>query len=176
MFANRRNLLIALIAAFGMMIPVLSMAEEIHLGSHATATEGAFRGTIETHCIVCHERPMVEEAVRTRGFEEMQRHLIEKGAVITTEEKKVLGTFWGEPIKRKEPLPDEGHAVSEIDYQQFRQILKARCSVCHTLDRVEAAITRRTRFETVEEQMLKRGAVLSDREWEVLRRFWGQNR
>ena len=96
-----------------------------------------FRGVIERRCISCHTRELVEEAVTGRRLEDIQRHMIERGAVLSEQDKKVLGTFWGEPLPGKKEAPVAGHAVTREGYQRFQQVLQTRCTGCHTLARVD---------------------------------------
>ncbi|NIR34309.1 MAG: hypothetical protein GWO11_08315 [Desulfuromonadales bacterium] len=146
-----------------------------HLGSHATSNKDAFRGVVTERCIVCHERPMVEEAVRTERLGAMKQHLVEQGVPLSEGEKQVLGTFWGEPMRQKQKPDVEGPTVTEADYHQFRQILQSRCTGCHTLERVERAMAGQRSYEAVIQEMVQRGAVLSEREKTILRRFWGRD-
>lgn len=151
-----------------------SGGESPHLGSLATYDREEFRGIVEDRCIVCHERQMVVEAVRTEKLSDMKRHLLEKNGQLGEEEEKVLGIFWGEPLRQKAKPAEEGPSIGEVDYYQFRQILKSRCAGCHPLGRVEKAMTRQQSSRAVIEKMQQRGAILSDREIGIIREFWGQ--
>ena len=86
-------------------------------------------------------------------------------------DRDVLGTFQGTPLKR----PAEASAAAEFDegLREYRRIIETRCVLCHTSDRIDEAITERLPFESVEEILLKRNVVLSERERNVLGTFWG---
>jgi hypothetical protein len=86
-------------------------------------------------------------------------------------DKDVLGTFRGNPIKK----PAETSAAVEFDegLREYRRIIETRCVLCHSLDRIDEAISKRLPFESVEEILLKRNVVLTERERDVLGTFWG---
>lgn len=176
MSANSLALVLVLVLAAGSVLAQQSGDETPHLGSHASSNQETFRDVIENRCIVCHERPVVEEAVRSEEFGEMSRHLREQEIPLSEDEKKVLGTFWGEPLRQKQKPAPAGPSVTEADYHQFRQVLQARCTGCHTLERVERAMTRQRSYINVIREMVRRGAILSEREKLILRRFWGEGR
>ena len=90
---------------------------------------------------------------------------------LSERDKDVLGTFRGNPMKK----PAETSAAAEFDerLREYRQIIETRCVRCHTSDRIEAAIQNQLPFESVEEILLKRNVVLTERERDVLGTFWG---
>lgn len=64
--------------------------------------EGAatFQETIEARCTICHTRERVDEAIRAQeDLEPLLQHMIERGAILSERDRKVLGTFWGSPLK-----------------------------------------------------------------------------
>ncbi len=65
-----------------------------------------------------------------------------------------------------EALPFEGTA-------SFQETIEARCTICHTRERVDAAIRAQQDLEPLLEHMLERGAILSERDRTVLGTFWG---
>jgi cytochrome c553 len=70
--------------------------------------EGAasFQETIEARCTVCHSRERVDEAIRTQSdLEPLLQHMIERGAILSERDRKVLGTFWGSPLKSEPATP-----------------------------------------------------------------------
>lgn len=92
-------------------------------------------------------------------------------AAQTERDKDILGTFRGNPMKR----PAEMSTAAEFDerLREYRHIIETRCVICHTSDRIDKAIENRLPFESVEEILLKRNVVLTEREREVLGTFWG---
>ncbi len=56
---------------------------------------------------------------------------------------------------------------------EFQRVIETRCTVCHTRERVDIAIKKRQELEKIEQRMLERGAVISERDKEVLGTFWG---
>jgi cytochrome c553 len=65
-----------------------------------------------------------------------------------------------------EALPFEGTA-------SFQETIEARCTICHTRERVDAAIRAQQDLEPLLQHMLERGAILSERDRAVLGTFWG---
>lgn len=59
------------------------------------------------------------------------------------------------------------------DFMEFQKVVDARCTICHTGGRVQKAREERRDFEAIQERMLRHGALLSDRDKEVLGTFWG---
>lgn len=59
------------------------------------------------------------------------------------------------------------------DHEEFRKVIDLRCTVCHTRERVEAARREGRDWESIRERMIERGAVLDERDKEVLGTFWG---
>jgi hypothetical protein len=57
--------------------------------------------------------------------------------------------------------------------EEFQRVIDLRCTVCHTRERVDVAIKKRAALEKLEERMLDKGAVLSERDKNVLGTFWG---
>lgn len=60
------------------------------------------------------------------------------------------------------------------DFEEFRKVVDLRCTVCHTRERVEAAAREGRELGPIQQRMIERGAVLSEREKEVLGTFWGE--
>lgn len=63
------------------------------------------------------------------------------------------------------------HRLRGMD--EFQQVIDTRCTVCHTRERVDLAIKKRQELEKIEQRMLERGAVLTERDRQVLGTFWG---
>ena len=66
------------------------------------------------------------------------------------------------------------HRMRGMD--EFQEVIDARCTVCHTRERVDIAIKQRQELERIEQRMLERGAVLTERDKRVLGTFWGSPR
>ncbi len=63
------------------------------------------------------------------------------------------------------------HRLGTMD--EFQQVIDTRCTICHTRERVDVAIKKRLDLEKLEKSMLERGAVLSEKDKQVLGTFWG---
>ncbi len=64
-------------------------------------------------------------------------------------------------------------AITPKTLDDFQQVIDSRCTVCHTRERVDTAIQKRRALEKLEQQMIERGAILNERDKEVLGTFWG---
>lgn len=165
----KRRTLITLCVLFLAAVTASALESEIPGG---VGSMDDFQRVIDTRCIACHTRERVDVAIEQgRSLEEIQQRMLARGAVLTERDKDVLGTFWGNPMKR----PGEMPAATEFDdgLAEYRQIIRTRCILCHSLDRIEEAIGNRLPFESVEEILLKRNVVLTERERNVLGTFWG---
>ena len=58
-----------------------------------------FQETIEARCTICHTRERVDEAIRAqKDLTPLLQHMVERGAILSERDRKVLGTFWGSPL------------------------------------------------------------------------------
>jgi hypothetical protein len=94
-----------LLVTFLMLLANTAMAAEgaqTFGAHHADMTE--FQQILDERCTVCHSRDRVDIAIRERqDLEKLQRQMEERGAVLNERDKSVLGTFWGSPLKEREP-------------------------------------------------------------------------
>jgi len=62
---------------------------------------------IDEKCLVCHNRQRIEDSARERkNMEAIQRIMEQRGAVLTEQERKVLGHFWQQnPFRSGEQHP-----------------------------------------------------------------------
>ncbi len=73
---------------------------------HRLPGNDEFQRTIEARCTICHTRARVDEAVSQQAeLDALLQRMIERGAILSEGDKKVLGTFWGSPLKEKEEQP-----------------------------------------------------------------------
>ena len=65
---------------------------------------GEYRAILERRCTGCHSLERVEKAMQEgRSAEDLIKMMRQRGAVVTEAEQSVLGTFWGQPFKKKLP-------------------------------------------------------------------------
>jgi len=65
-----------------------------------------FQEIIETRCTICHTRERVDAAIRSQAdLDALLRRMVERGAIISERDHKVLGSFWGSPLKGEGPQP-----------------------------------------------------------------------
>jgi hypothetical protein len=63
------------------------------------------------------------------------------------------------------------HRIRGMD--EFHRVIETRCTVCHSRERVDVAIKKQQDREKIEQLMIERGAVLTERDKQVLGTFWG---
>ena len=64
-------------------------------------------------------------------------------------------------------------AADPNDPKEYAEIIKKRCTLCHTQDRIETAIKGGQDMNQILSKMMTMGAQLSDQEQKVLGIFWG---
>ena len=56
---------------------------------------------------------------------------------------------------------------------EFQKTIEARCTVCHTREQVDKAISSGEDLNELLQRMIERGAILSEKDKNVLGTFWG---
>ena len=75
---------------------------------HKLPSNDEFQNTIESRCTICHTRARVDEAIdEQENLEELLQRMIERGAILNERDQKVLGTFWGSPLKGEDDNPPD---------------------------------------------------------------------
>jgi hypothetical protein len=64
-------------------------------------------------------------------------------------------------------------APQVADRDNFQRTIEARCTICHTRQRVDAAISQQEELDALMQRMIERGAILNERDKSVLGTFWG---
>ena len=73
---------------------------------HALPGNDEFQGIIEARCTICHTRERVDEAISQQvDIDALLQRMIERGAILSDRDRKVLGTFWGSPLKGGDKAP-----------------------------------------------------------------------
>jgi len=73
---------------------------------HRLPVNDEFQSTIEARCTICHTRERVDEAIsRQEDLDALMQRMIERGAILSERDQKVLGTFWGSPLKSDTNAP-----------------------------------------------------------------------
>ena len=84
----------------------------------------------------------------------------------------LLLALTGSPAVAAVPaVPGAGHRLESG--ATFQEIIEARCTICHTRERVDAAIRSQAELDALVQRMIERGAILSERDRKVLGTFWG---
>ena len=130
-----------------------------------------FQKIVDTQCSKCHDRERIEQAMEQGlAFQPIEEKMINHGARLTDHERDVMGVFWDAV---PEENPDATAAKDDL-LGEYRSVLDARCTGCHTLEKVEAAMRENRSFDALAKMMLKRGAVLTEADHKVLGTFWGE--
>lgn len=141
----------------------------------AVAKEAAnyieFQKILDDKCSKCHSRTRVDQAMAEhRDLLEIQKRMISRGAELDTREQQVLGIFFRSYEVKKTPL----RVPNDDPLAEYRSVVEARCSGCHSLDIVEDAMRQKREFSSLAQMMIKRGAVLNDRDVKIIQTFWGE--
>lgn len=170
MFVSKTAVLSGLLLALVLPPAASAAVRGEPLDLESIRNEHALQQVIDSRCIVCHTRERVDAAVREgRDMMQIQREMEERGAILSVEDKKIMGTFWGSPLK----TPGKPASSDQMLQSEYRTIIETRCVHCHSLDRIDEAMARQLPFATVEEILLQRGVILTGRERSVLGTFWG---
>jgi hypothetical protein len=71
-------------------------------------------------------------------------------------------------------VPGAVHDVHRLPgNDEFQRTIEARCTICHTRERVDAAFGQQADLDALLQRMIERGAILSERDRNVLGTFWG---
>ena len=93
--------LVALLAGSPALAAVSAEPAEVGRLEGSGAT---FQEIIESRCTICHTRERVDAAMRNQAdLDALLRRMTERGAIVNERDHKVLGTFWGSPLKSDAP-------------------------------------------------------------------------
>ncbi len=71
-------------------------------------------------------------------------------------------------------VPGAVHDVHRLPgNDEFQRTIEARCTICHTRERVDAAFGQQADLDALLQRMIERGAILNERDRNVLGTFWG---
>ncbi|WP_020674714.1 hypothetical protein [Geopsychrobacter electrodiphilus] len=126
---------------------------------------------LNTKCNKCHLLDRIDQALAEhRDMLEIQQRMIRHGAELDSHEQQVLGIYYRNYATDKastQPLPADPLA-------EYRSVVAARCSGCHSLAIVEKAMREKRDFGSLAQMMIKRGAVLNTKDMKIIQTFWGQ--
>ena len=85
-------------------VPALAGVSAVSGEVHRLEGGATFQEIIEARCTICHTRERVDAAIRSQAdLDALLQRMIERGAIISERDHKVLGTFWGSPLKSENP-------------------------------------------------------------------------
>ena len=97
-------LLLTSLALPGSVLAVAAVDRDVH----RLPGNDDFQSTIEARCTICHTRARVDEAIGQQAeLDALLQRMIERGAILSEKDQKVLGTFWGSPLKPNEAQSSE---------------------------------------------------------------------
>jgi len=104
MCANSRLKSLLLLLVGVLLLPVSAVAVTGETRDvHRLPGNDEFQSTIEARCTICHTRARVDEAIGQEAeLDALLQLMIERGAILSERDQKVLGTFWGSPLKEDE--------------------------------------------------------------------------
>ena len=131
-----------------------------------------FQQILDTKCSQCHPRARIEQAIeRGENFEEIITKMIRLGAKLSSHEQQVLGVFWRS--EESDSVKASAAVASQDPLGEFRAVLESRCTGCHSLERIEAAMAQGQSLDDLVEMMRKRGAIVTEADAKALAPFWG---
>jgi len=99
---KRLSTLVLLLALSG--APAMAAVPAVPGGGHHLEGGGTFQEIIESRCTICHTRERVDAAIRNQAdLDALLQRMTERGAIINERDYRVLGTFWGSPLKSENP-------------------------------------------------------------------------
>lgn len=102
---NRMKSLLLLLVGLLLPASVVAIPAETR-DVHRLPDNDEFQSTIEARCTICHTRARVDDALgQDTELDALLQRMIERGAILSERDHKVLGTFWGSPLKEKEAQP-----------------------------------------------------------------------
>ena len=109
---------------------------------------------VHEKCTVCHPVTTVDDArLDWAGWEEAVNHMLENGAQLTEEEKAAVLGYLG--TREQVRL----YGASEVQQE---------CMVCHTTERVDAAVLDWTGWEAAVDHMIENGAQIDEQQRAVI--------
>lgn len=107
MYVNNRvgGFLLLLIGLLLTPVSVAAVPGAVH-DVHRLPANDEFQRTIEARCTICHTRGRVDKAIGQQAdLDTLLQQMIERGAILSERDQKVLGTFWGSPLKEEKAQP-----------------------------------------------------------------------
>ena len=103
MYVNDKSKSILLLIGFMLMSTSALAVASSDRDVHRLPGNDEFQSTIEARCTICHTRARVDEAIGQEAeLDALMQLMIERGAILSERDQKVLGTFWGSPLKENE--------------------------------------------------------------------------
>jgi uncharacterized membrane protein len=82
------------------------------------------------------------------------------------------------PLWAAQDAPLTGSNLGNVvggDFKKAHAIIQAKCTLCHTDKRIDAALSANKDMAKIQREMERRGAGLNAKEREVLGIYWKQN-
>ncbi len=132
-----------------------------------------YQQILDNKCSQCHTRLRIEEAIQQGvDMDAVVAKMIRLGARLDDQEREVMGIFWAQGSENKASRP-EAPEITVDPLAEYRAVLKSRCTGCHSLEPVEAAMAQGRSLNDLVEMMRKRGAIVTESDFNALAPFWG---
>jgi hypothetical protein len=96
---NKVLAVLSLLLAFA-GVPAMAAVSAVPGEVHRLEGGSTFQEIIEARCTICHTRERVDSAIRSQAeLDALIQRMVERGAILSERDRKVLGTFWGSPLK-----------------------------------------------------------------------------
>jgi uncharacterized membrane protein len=105
---------------------------------------------------------------------------VSKGAAMKLSQALLFVTtlVFAAPLLAAQDAPPSGSNLGNViggDFKKAHAIIQAKCTLCHTDERIDTALSANKDIAKILREMEKRGASLNDNEREVLGIYWKQN-
>ena len=99
MYVNSHAKFILLLTVLLLPVSAGAVTGAVH-DVHSLPGSDELQSTIEARCTICHMRDRVDaEMGLLVDIDTLLQRMIERGAILSERDQKVLGTFWGSPLK-----------------------------------------------------------------------------
>lgn len=90
----------------------------------------------------------------------------------------IIAVVAATPLWAAQDAPATGANLGNVvggDFKKAHAVIQAKCTLCHSEKRIDAALSSGKDMMKIEREMEKRGAKLNANEREVLGIYWKQN-
>lgn len=83
------------------LVMILALVATTAFAAEPKISKQEFDKIINTKCVACHTRDRIDAAIKSgKNLDEIIEKMIRFGAKLNERDRSVLGTFWGDPLKK----------------------------------------------------------------------------